>query len=130
MGVTPNPEGLIPEKDSIRLIEFGQEIEKRFSNPLAVTSGTGETITLKLPEMKTVNQVVIMENIAQGERVREFIIEGNTADGWQEIFKGSCIGHKFIHQFDTVDVSEICLKISDSKGAPKIKELALYYLEK
>ena len=29
LGVTPNPEGLIPEADATRLKEFGQEIEKK-----------------------------------------------------------------------------------------------------
>ncbi len=129
LGVTPNPEGLIPEADANRLREFGREIERRFSNPVASTSGKGEKINLKLPKTQKVNQVVIMEDIAQGERVREFILEGKTKKGWQTIFEGSCIGHKFIHRFDAVDLSEIRLKISESKGDPQIKELALYNVE-
>jgi alpha-L-fucosidase len=126
LGVTPNPEGLIPEADAERLIEFGNEIERRFSNPVASTSGAGETINLELPEKQAINKVVIMEDIARGERVREFIIEGKTSKGWQTIFEGSCIGHKFICRFDSVDVSEIRLEISYSIGIPQIKDFTVY----
>jgi alpha-L-fucosidase len=130
LGVTPNPEGLIPEPDEKRLKEFGKEIERRFSNPVASISGAGKIVNLKLPELQTVNQVVLMEDITQGERVREFIIEGKTTDGWQEIFEGSCIGHKFIHRFDAVSLSEIRLKISESVGIPQIKDFTVYNIEK
>ncbi len=129
LGVTPNPDGLIPEADATRLKEFGKEIKHRFSNPVASTSGSGKTINLKLAEKQNINQVVVMEDISHGERVREFTVEGRTADGWQEIVKGSCIGHKFIHRFDAVDVSELRLKILKSKGEPQIKELTVYDIE-
>ena len=129
LGVTLNPDGLIPEADSKRLIEFGSEIKERFSNPIATTSGEGEIIHLKLSEKQIVNQVVLMEDIEKGERVRKFILEGKTKKGWQTIFEGSCIGHKFIHRFDAVDASEIRLEISESKGDPQIKEFAVYNIE-
>ncbi|MGM0376689.1 MAG: alpha-L-fucosidase [Bacteroidota bacterium] len=128
LGVAPNPEGLIPESDAKRLREFGEEIESRFSKPVATTSGKGKTINLKFSEKQMVNQVVIMEDIAQGERVREFIIEGQTADGWQEIFSGTCIGHKLIHRFDAMAVSELRLKISRSDDEPQIIEFAGYHV--
>ena len=129
LGVTPNPEGLMPEADAKRLIEFGSEIKERFSNPVATTTGEGKKIKLKVPKRQTVNQVVIMEDIAKGERVREFIIEGKTKKGWKTIFEGSCIGHKFIHRFDAVEVSEIRLRISESVGLPQIIELTVYNIE-
>jgi hypothetical protein len=86
-------------------------------------------MNLELPENQTVNQVVIMEDIAQGERVREFILEGKTADGWQEIIKGSCIGHKFIHRFNSAEMSALRLKISESVGTPQIKDITAYNIE-
>jgi alpha-L-fucosidase len=130
LGVTPNPDGLIPEADANRLKEFGQKIESRFANPVATASGTGDEIRLKLAKKQKVNQIVIAEDIAKGERVREFVIKAKTAGGWKEIGKGSCIGHKFIHRFDAVDVSEIRLQISESKGEPQINSLTVYNIEK
>lgn len=120
LGVGPGPEGLLPESDVKRLKEFGDEIRRKFSNPIATTSGTGEIISLRLPDRQSVNQIVLMENIAKGERIRAFVLEGKTRNGWQIIFKGSCIGHKFIHRFEEIEVSEVRLKITESRGEPEI----------
>ena len=129
LGVTIGPDGLMPEPDVKRLKEFGDEINRRFLNPIATTSGTGEKINLKLSKKQKVNQVVLMEDISKGERVREFILEGKSKKGWQTIFKGSCIGHKFIHQFDTVEFSSVRLHIKESKGEPQILEFAVFNVE-
>ncbi len=129
LGVTPNPDGLMPEPDVKRLKEFGDEIKRRFSNPLESTSGAGEKLSLKLSKNQKVNQLVLMEDISKGERVRQFVLEGKTKNGWQTITEGSCIGHKFIHRFDGLDVSEVRLKIQESKGEPQIKKLAVYNIE-
>ena len=126
LGLTPDPDGLLPEPDVKRLKEFGEEIKRRFSDPVASVSGRGKEIKLRLPRRQLINHVVIQENIAEGERVREFIIEGNTADGWQVIFEGSCIGHKFIHRFDNMQVDEVRLRIPESRGEPQIKTLEVF----
>jgi alpha-L-fucosidase len=126
LGVTPGPDGRMPEPDVKRLKEFGNEIKRRFSNPVASASGAGEKITLKLPKKQGINQVVLMEDIAKGERVREFVLEGKTKKGWQLIFKGSCIGHKFIHRFDEMEVTEVRLLVTESKGEPAILDFSVF----
>ena len=129
LGVTPNPDGLLPNPDAHRLREFGEELRRRFSNPVASTSGTGNKITLKLPKRQKVNQIVLTEDIARGERVRKFTVEGKTRNGWQTIFEGSCIGHKFIHRFEPMEVSSVRLRIVESKGAPEISGFSAYFVE-
>ncbi len=126
LGLTPDPNGLMPEPDVKRLKEFGDEIRRRFSNPLAETSGNGEKITLKLPGKQKINEVVLMEDITKGERVRKFILEGKTSKGWQTIFEGSCIGHKFIHRFDNMEVSSVRLTVLESKGEPQILNVQVF----
>jgi alpha-L-fucosidase len=44
LGLTPDPDGLMPEPDVKRLKEFGDEIKRRFSNPLATVSGKGNQL--------------------------------------------------------------------------------------
>nr|WP_205603572.1 alpha-L-fucosidase [Cyclobacterium sp. SYSU L10401] len=129
MGLTPNADGLLPQADVERLKEWGAEIKRRFRNPLAETSGTGKKHRLKLKEWTTVNHIVLQEEIAQGERVREFKLEGKTKKGWQPIFEGSVIGHKFIHKFDEMEVDAVRLKIAESKGEPQIKAFNVYNIE-
>jgi len=129
LGVTPGPDGLMPARDVKRLKEFGDEIKRRFSNPIAFTSGAGKKNNLKLPERQSINQVVLMENISTGERIRAFVLEGKTKKGWQIIFEGSCIGHKFIHRFDDLEVSEVRLKIGESRGDPDIRKFSVYWTD-
>lgn len=126
LGLTPDPDGLLPEPDVQRLKEFGDEIKSRFSNPLASTSGNGTQFSLKLKKGQKVNQVVLAEDIRKGEKVREFTIEGKTSEGWQVIFKGSCIGHKFIYRFDAIELDKIRLTVNTSLGTPDILDFSVF----
>lgn len=130
MGLTPDATGLLPQPDVQRLKEWGDEIARRFNTPLAETSGKGKKITLQLKENTKIDQIVLQENITQGERVRKFVLEGKTKKGWQTIFKGSSIGHKFIHVFDAMEVSQIRLIINESKGEPMIQNFEVFYTKK
>ncbi|MFT7031608.1 MAG: alpha-L-fucosidase [Cyclobacteriaceae bacterium] len=129
LGVTPNPDGLMPEPDVKRLKEFGDEIKRRFSNPIISVSGTGKKLNLKLPKSQKVSQIVLMEDISKGERVRKFILEGKTKKGWQIIFEGSCIGHKFIHRFDEMEISSLRLNILESKGEPQVLDFSVFIIK-
>lgn len=129
LGIVVDDRGLVPEPDMQRLMEFGDEINRRFSNPIALTSGAGEKINLKLANKQKVNLVVLMEDIAKGERIRKFVLEGKTNKGWEKIFEGSCIGHKLIHQFDAIEVSSVRLNVLESSGEPQILDISVYYVE-
>ena len=129
LGVTPDPDGLMPEPDVQRLKEFGDEIQRRFASPFKTTFGTGKKITLKLSSRQIINQLVLMEDIGHGEKVREFKVQGKTATGWKDLCKGSCIGHKYITRFEGVEVSTLRLLITGSLGEPQIREFSAYYVE-
>jgi alpha-L-fucosidase len=126
MGLTPNAEGLLPQPDVQRLKEWGDEIKRRFSTPLANTSGIGDKLKIKLKERAKINHIVLQEDISKGERVRKFILEGKTKNGWQSIVEGSVIGHKFIHVFEDMEVSQVRLKINESIGEPVIKDFEVF----
>ena len=120
LGLTPDPDGLMPEPDVERLKEWGDEIQKRFSNPIAGTSGHGDKLSLKLPKKQRVTEIVLKEDISKGERVRKFVLKGKTNKGWKTIFEGSCIGHKFIHQVSGGEFSALRLDIQESRGEAQI----------
>jgi alpha-L-fucosidase len=126
LGLTPDSRGLLPEPDLKRLKELGNTIKNRFSNAIASTSGQSKKLNLKLPKNQNVNHIVLMEDISKGERIRKFTLEGKTKKGWETIFEGSCIGHKFIHQFDNMAVSAVRLKIKESRGEPSIKSFKVF----
>lgn len=126
MGLTPDPDGLLPDPDVQRLKEWGDAIRNRFSSPLAKTSGKGSKLELKLEGEKTIHDIVIQEDIAFGERVRKFQIEAFINGKWQIVETGQVIGHKRIIQVEKLQASKLSLKILESQAEPIIKMFAAY----
>ena len=122
----PDRSGLIPEPDAVRAGEFGDEIRRRFSAPIASTSGEGSVVVLDLGDDVTIDHVVIMENLSEGEAVRSYVLRGLHGKQWQELTRGTAIGHKKIDFFDPVAVCKIELLITESSQHPLIRELSAY----
>lgn len=123
---TPDPTGLIPEADAKRASEFGAELQRHFGKSIAETSGQGEIIELDLGKAQTVDHVIAMEDIRQGERVRAYVVEALMDGVWKEICKGTAVGHKKIDRFAPVKTSKIWFRTLSSAGAPIIRKLAAY----
>jgi alpha-L-fucosidase len=123
---TPDPTGLIPEADVQRGAEFAAEIRRRFGHSLAETTGHGETIELALKEPRTIQYCISMENIAQGERVREYVLEALVDGQWTELARGTAIGHKKIDRFLPVTTDKVRLRVLRSAAEPLIRRLAVF----
>tara|TARA_Y100001980_G_C14556918_1_gene353759 strand:+ start:48118 stop:49506 length:1389 start_codon:yes stop_codon:yes gene_type:complete len=126
VGLTPDPRGLLPEPDVQRLKEWGQEIKKQFGNPVSEVSGTGKEIKLKLDKPTLINHIILQEDIARGERVREYIIESQVDGKWKEIGRGESIGHKRIQKIEPSTVSRLRLRITEAIAEPIIKDFSVY----
>lgn len=126
VGLTPDPRGLMPESDVKRLEEFGERIKELTAYPLKSVSGTGITIDLKLDKNQTVNQVIIQEEIAKGERIRKYKVEGLTSKGWKTLCEGRSVGHKRIQAFEPTVVSRVRLVVEKSVDVPQIRKLSIY----
>jgi alpha-L-fucosidase len=129
MGLTPDPDGLLPEGDIKRLKEWGDEIYRRLGKPLASISGNGNTLVLDLGAVKKINHVIIMENIINGEKIRKYRIEGQINGKWQILCRGQSVGHKRIEFFDDADCRKIRLIVEESSDNPEIKSLSAFYVE-
>ncbi len=126
LNANPDPSGLIPEPDMQRYREFGAEVRRRFGTSLAETSGKGAIIELTLKAPTRIDHVVSMEDIRQGERIREYVVEGRMGGGWVELVRGESIGHKKIDRFAPVTVSAVRLRAVRSAARPIIRKLAVY----
>ncbi|MDP4680648.1 MAG: alpha-L-fucosidase [Cyclobacteriaceae bacterium] len=126
LGLTPDPTGLMPEPDVQRLREFGDEIKKRFSTPLAATSGRGTKVDIKLAKSQRMNQLVIQEDIVEGERIREYKVEALVDGKWKTVASGQSIGHKWIHMIEEVTTQRLRLVVNKSIAEPIIKTFSVY----
>jgi len=125
IGVVISPEGLVPEPDARRLAEFGRAIRRRFgAKPVAETSGRGRVLSVQLPPERPVDHLIVQEDIAQGERVREFVVEIQQPSGRKE-----SIGHKRIVRFEPLRGKALRLSASKCRAEPIIRRLAVLAAE-
>lgn len=125
---TPDPTGRVPDADVQRGAEFGAEIRRRFGTPLAQTAGRGVLLALTLESPSLVDHVVTMEDLAYGERVREYVIEGRVGPDWRLLAQGTAIGHKKIDRFEPVSVTALRLRVTTAAAEPRIRRLAAYHV--
>lgn len=129
LGMVVDTAGLCPAPDVERLREFGEKIRKTFSHPLAQTAGKGSSFTLDLKNPQKLNTIEIMEDIAGGERVRQYEVQAYIDGAWKQLCEGVSVGHKRIQQFDAVTAKKLRLTIKEARGTPSIKDFAAFYLE-
>jgi alpha-L-fucosidase len=126
LGVVIDDKGLIPEADVKRIESFGEAIKTQYGKPLMHTEGKGSTFTLSVQPPKTIDRIIIQEDISHGERVLEYTVEGKQGDQWINLASGTNIGHKHIDTFQPVTVREIRLSVTKSKAVPYIKNFAVF----
>ena len=130
LGLTPDNTGLLPQADVRRLKEFGDEIKRRFANPIATTSGRGNRLQLRFSKLQEVNQFVLQENIAKGHRVKNFQVQAYVNGHWKTVWEGSAIGNKYICLLnEPVVTKKLRLKIGDAFAEPEITLFAAYNLQ-
>ncbi len=126
IGLTPDPDGLLPAGDEQRLKEWGEEINRRFGTPLAETQGRRQRLTLNLNEKQPVNYCIIQEDIAKGERIRQYKIEAKVNGKWQTVCSGESVGHKRIAHFEPVETTALRLTVTQSVAVPEIRHFSAY----
>ncbi|MDN5204356.1 alpha-L-fucosidase [Fulvivirgaceae bacterium BMA10] len=129
IGIVVDTRGLVPDADVKALKAFGDETKKRFDTSLAETVGEGNEVIINFDTPTEVNHIVIMEDIAKGERIRKYNIEGRVNGVWKLLAEGESVGHKRIQEFKVMEVSGIRLSVSESIATPKIKRLAVYHIK-
>jgi len=126
LNVAPDDRGLLPEADVSRVLEFGAEIRCRLGKPYAQASGQGDVLELELEEEASVSHIVLMEDIAFGERIRAYVLEVEHQGSWVQVAAGSAIGHKKIDRLESVVAKKFRLRVLTSLDQPIIRAIAVY----
>jgi len=126
----PDTTGQIPPAEAKRFAEFGKEIKDRFGKSLKETKGNGNELILKFNKPQLVDNLMLMEDISLGERIRAFRLEGKVNGKWEPIFTGSAIGHKLIQQIPVKKYEQIKLIVTKSVGESHIRRMAAFYTNK
>ena len=155
LNLTPNQEGLIPEQDSLRLVEwyrrYTSELKKNLVNQkMKVTGknrkklkytldgnrGTYWEADTKTPVLEvdfgkelTFNRLLLQEFIEKGQRVKQFVVEYFDNGNWQKLDEQTTIGYKRILRFPEVTASRLRIRITDAWEAPCLTEIQVFKAE-
>ncbi|MGB9746604.1 MAG: hypothetical protein ACPLXM_06720, partial [Bacteroidales bacterium] len=125
---TPDTTGLIPVSHANVYKAFGDEIKRRFDHPIKTASGNGYELTISFDEPTLINHAVIREEIAFGQRIRAYVMEGYTGTEWIKITEGSSIGTMRIDPFPEKKLQKIRLRITESRAKPVVRDFSVYYV--
>ncbi|MBL0938337.1 MAG: alpha-L-fucosidase [Gemmatimonadaceae bacterium] len=134
LNVPPTTSGLFHENDVQHLTAMRSRITECFANDIAKgaarqwqASGANQaTLTVTLPRAVTISAVDLREDIANGQRVAGFTLEGRTSTGWQTLMAGTTIGHRRASRIDAITLSALRLRITDAIEPPRQVALAAF----
>jgi alpha-L-fucosidase len=131
INIGPDRRGLLPDADREALLAFGQEVRRRFAQPLArlgdgKLTATGWEYTAKEPFY--LDHVAIQEDLTAGEHVRRFAIRIQTGISGRMVtlHEGRNIGHKAICRLPLVACRKVVIEITESDGPAVLREVALF----
>lgn len=126
LNLAPNREGLLDKTDAKRATWLGSEIEERYGRAISQTTGTGSDLNLDLDGPQTVNSVIIQEDIREGQRVRQYVLEYEQNGRWHHLLTGSSIGHKKIDNFRKINAEQLRLRFTKYWLEPIISNFSAY----
>ena len=135
LNIPPDKRGLLHEVDVKNLKEFGEYIEKSFADNAVVNgdklwrAAEGKSNIYKVKRGAVVNTLLLQEDIAKGQRVESFLVEGYINGSWQHITEGTTIGYKRLLRFSDCTPEKIRLTILGTRNAANIANVGLYYAE-
>jgi len=131
INLTPDRRGLIPDAEVRRLTELGDDIRRRFGNPLAETTSVsrwseGRTLELAWDPPSPVTAIVIEEDLRYGQRVDAYRIEAELAGAWRTVAEGLTIGRRRIASIPQVLTRRLRLRVVASAPLPKVRRFAAF----
>jgi alpha-L-fucosidase len=131
INIGPDRRGLLPEVDAERLTAFGNEIKRRFANPLAaLVEKTDKGLCVTLTQEQFINHIVIAEDLTEGESIKAFDVRVVSGILYTPtlIYSGKTVGHKRIVTFPCVKAKQIYIDITEHDGPFSLIGAEAFYI--
>ena len=131
LNIGPDRRGLLPDKDSQRLIEFGEEVKKRFAKPLHTDFSKSDDIYIsEFSEPVLLNHVILSEDINNLNAASEFSIRAYPYEFGPPVtvYIGKTIGNKMICSFPAFFTKKIELVIEKSEKEHTLTGMSIYFI--
>ncbi|HET9274547.1 MAG TPA: alpha-L-fucosidase [Gemmatimonadales bacterium] len=134
LNVPPAPDGRLHPADVARLTDFRARLDDRFGHDLAsgrrvrwrrAGQRTAEA-RLDFTRAERVGLVRLEEDIAGGQDVARYRVEGRDGRDWRELCRGRTIGYRKIDRFEPVEVRGLRVVIEDAVAPPRPLRIGAY----
>ena len=135
LNIPPDKRGLIHETDVQRIKELSDYINKTFANNYVENGNkmwqaeSGQSKEYNVKKGATVNTFLIQEDIAQGQRVEDFLVEVYSNGAWQYATEGTTVGYKRLLRFSDCQPEKIRVTVRGARAIANISNIGLYYAE-
>ncbi len=131
INIAPDRRGLLPEADSQRFIEFGNEIKRTFANKKADFTHfkrVNDTYYVIFDEYSHINHVVLEESMEDAEQIEEFSVYAYPYPKGERIlvYHGFTVGHKHICKFPTIGTYKIDIVIEKENKTHQMKNISVF----
>lgn len=133
LNIPPDRRGHIHEADVARLKEFAAYRQQAFADNRVKKgqkmwdAASGDQRVYKLKPSSKINVVLLQEDIARGQRVESFRVEGRVGGQWQLLGEGTTVGYKRMLRFPEVEAEALRITIGSSRLEAHISNVAAYY---
>jgi alpha-L-fucosidase len=142
LNIPPNKQGLFANQDEKNLYEYRSILDETFKKNLAKKGGSksltdnkletfvtlqdNQPYEIKLKKKTSFDRICLQENIAEGQRNEEALIEFWDGKNWKEITPLTTIGYKRLLRFPLVTANKIRITVKKSIKPVQLAEVGLY----
>lgn len=118
LNVPPTRDGLIHPTDAARLAGMRERLDATFAADRFAAASAGNAVTVSIADLR--------EDIARGQAVAAYRLEGRINGEWRELSRGTTIGYRKLDRFESITVTGVRLRIEESVGAARPVTIGLY----
>lgn len=134
LNIPPTPDGLLHDIDVSRIAAMRARLDRLFRSNLAARrslrwrrNGTrGAFGELVLGRAETIGMADLREDIARGQVVARYVLEGFAGGAWRPLASGTTIGYRKLERFEPLITQRVRLTISDAVDEPGPLHIGLF----
>ncbi|MES2124670.1 MAG: alpha-L-fucosidase [Gemmatimonadota bacterium] len=133
LNVPPTRDGLLHPVDVARLAGMRNALDTKFAEPVRATQvrtagarDSGRVGQFNLGRTTRIGLVSLAEDIADGQRIASWRLEGLGSGRWKPLARGTTVGYRRIVEFDPADVRQVRLTVTEAIGPGPLPEVSLY----
>ena len=141
LNIPPNPKGLFAEEDIASLKAFRAVLDETFRTNLAAGKAArrltdkklNTAVTLQEQPLEvnfknpvTFDRAMLQENIGNGQRCQQALLEYWDGSAWQQVSTFTTIGYKRLLRFAPVTATKVRITILQSKQPVQLAEIGFY----